>query len=154
MKEYVEESYNEMKRCDHLIYVSLKYTRTTDIIRSIIERLHNTYETLLTGYLQEYKEKNKVDVPTAPGMIAEFYKQLYPNDAALAKYLDFYLLCRRILRANYDKQQEFRRHVTMTVHLEDGDLPLTIDVVTEYYHNARMFLAHMRQYITYEEESQ
>ena len=29
----------ELKRVDHLVYVSLKYTRTVDVIRSIIDRL-------------------------------------------------------------------------------------------------------------------
>ncbi len=147
MKEYLEEAYHEMKRCDHLIYVSLKYTRTADIIKSIMERLCNTYERLFAGYLAEYKETHKTDVPTAPGQVVEFFRMQFPDDEALAKHLDFYLLCRRILRAPFDRTQEYRRHVAMIVHLDDGDLHLTIDVVTQYYHDTRMFLAHMMKYI-------
>ena len=38
MSEYLVDSKQEINRADHLIYVSLKYTRTVDVIKSIIER--------------------------------------------------------------------------------------------------------------------
>ena len=41
MNTYLDKAKSELKRADHLIFVSLKYTRTVDVIRSIIERLIN-----------------------------------------------------------------------------------------------------------------
>ncbi len=41
MLESLDLAKEEIKRADHLMYVSLKYTRTVDILKSIIERLIN-----------------------------------------------------------------------------------------------------------------
>ncbi len=37
--EFLETAQDELKRADHLMFVSLKYTRTVDVIKSIITRL-------------------------------------------------------------------------------------------------------------------
>ena len=41
MKESFDEAIQELKRVDHLFWVSLKYTRTVDVIKHVIERLIN-----------------------------------------------------------------------------------------------------------------
>ena len=44
---YEDSEFNaddELKRADHMIYVTLKYTRTADVIQNIIKRLTNAYE--------------------------------------------------------------------------------------------------------------
>ena len=39
MKESFELAVQELKRVDHLFWVSLKYTRTVDVIKNVIDRL-------------------------------------------------------------------------------------------------------------------
>ena len=39
MKESFDEAVQELKRVDHLFWVSLKYTRTVDVIKHVIDRL-------------------------------------------------------------------------------------------------------------------
>ena len=34
----------ELKRADHMIYVTLKYTRTADVIHNILKRLINAFD--------------------------------------------------------------------------------------------------------------
>ncbi|MEM3690615.1 MAG: hypothetical protein QXZ40_02715, partial [Candidatus Micrarchaeia archaeon] len=60
MNEALGEAFEEMKRADHLIYVSLKYTRTVDVIRSIVERLATAYEKAITALLEEAKNQKKI----------------------------------------------------------------------------------------------
>ncbi len=36
MTDYLDNAKNEMKRVDHLLFVSLKYTRTVDVIKSVM----------------------------------------------------------------------------------------------------------------------
>ena len=43
MKEALDNAKEELKRVDHLFYVSLKYTRTADMMRHLIERLINAF---------------------------------------------------------------------------------------------------------------
>lgn len=50
MKEAITNAVEELKRVDHLIYVSLKYTRTVDVIRSVINRLIESYNAIIDGF--------------------------------------------------------------------------------------------------------
>jgi hypothetical protein len=56
MIEALDESKEELKRVDHLIYVSLKYTRTVDVLRNVVARLLAALDyallSLLPGFIQ------------------------------------------------------------------------------------------------------
>ena len=49
MREKLEEAFEELKRVDHLIYVSLKYTRTTDVLKNVIDRMITTAECMMNA---------------------------------------------------------------------------------------------------------
>ena len=56
----------ELKRVDHLIFVTLKYTRTVDVIRSVLERLVSTLDYQIADLLEYYRKKGKITaVPPA-----------------------------------------------------------------------------------------
>ena len=66
INEHFEESREELKRADHLIFVSLKYTRTVDVIKHIVERLINCIDFAFTGLLDELVENGKIEeIPAA-----------------------------------------------------------------------------------------
>ena len=52
MNEEFEQAKGELRRADHLMYVSLKYTRTVDVIKSLIMRMLNTYDNLILSLLK------------------------------------------------------------------------------------------------------
>ena len=47
MHEYLVNARDDMKRINHSVYVSLKYTRTVDVIKNIFNSLQNTIDSLL-----------------------------------------------------------------------------------------------------------
>ena len=57
MNEDLENAIQELKRVDHLFWVSWKYTRTFDVIRNTVERLINVYDFGLNCILEFAKEK-------------------------------------------------------------------------------------------------
>ena len=59
MQEYSDQLKSELKRADHLFYVSLKYTRTVDVIRSVIERFMNALDIGIEAMLAK-KKKEKI----------------------------------------------------------------------------------------------
>lgn len=141
MNEYIEESRYELKRVDHLIYVSLKYTRTVDVIKSVVERLINAFDFVLLALLNYLKEKKKIkEFPQSPIMKVELIKEKFHNPE-LNSYLDFYLMLRKISRAEYTKREEYRRHVTMIASLDNGEtVDVDIDILGEYYDKIKEFL--------------
>lgn len=152
MIEYLENALEELKRADHLIYVSLKYTRTVDVIRSVIERLINVYTVAFEGLLEKAKEEKKIaEIPLAPKLRCEQLKQLYP-DSMLVEYIRFYMLLRKLLRLDYSSEREFRRHVAMIATLDGDQIEVNIDIVTEYYKRTKEFLRYFRDLLLEEND--
>jgi len=106
----------ELKRADHSIAVSLKYTRTVDVIKSIIQRLINSISLGLSALLEEAKKQGKIaEVPELPRLKIEQSRKLYPKDEVIQNFCDFFLLLRKIDKADFKRANEFRRNVTMSV---------------------------------------
>lgn len=138
MLEALENAKEELKRADHLMYVSLKYTRTVDVLKSIVERLINTFDFLIDALL---KSKNVKDVPKIPKLKVEAVKKCYPEVPALATYMDFYILLRSVDRATFERALEYRRHVTMTAHLDDKEIEIDIDIIEDYFNKVKELVA-------------
>ena len=149
--EHLKQARDELKRADHLIYVSLKYTRTVDVLKSIIERLITTMEEGLDALLHSAKNEGKIPaVPTLPRLKVEALKKLHPENAQLMHYLQFYLLLRKLDKAKFERSQEYRRHVTMKAHLDDKHAEITIDIISDYFQKAKEFLAFVEELVAEE----
>ncbi len=150
MTSYLFKAKNELKRVDHLLYVSLKYTRTVDVLRSIIDRLINAYDFMILALLEKMKDKGKVDeIPLVPWSKCDALQKLYKKDENIINNIDFYLYLRKLIRAKYTRSNEFRRHVTMTSFLTEGDkeevIEITMDIIKEYYEKAGMFIEYLNE---------
>ncbi len=143
--ETLHDAYEELKRVDHLIYVSLKYTRTVDVLKNVLARLITCFDCVLDAILKKAEDENKIfEAATAPRAKVNEIKGLYPDDEKLNAFLDFYLLLRDLDQAEYTKSQEFRRHVTMHTQLEPDNIDVNIDLVTEYYHHSKEYLEYIQ----------
>ena len=121
MPDNLENVREEMKRADHLLYVSLKYTRTVDVLKSLLERLTNAIDAITDGLLDHAIEKKKIkEKPDNLGLKGELVKKAYKKDPIIAEMVDFNLTLKQINRAEFKRSREFRRHVTMTAITSTG----------------------------------
>ncbi|MFQ5621645.1 MAG: hypothetical protein ACE5FT_07465 [Candidatus Nanoarchaeia archaeon] len=141
MEESIFGAREEIKRADHLIFVSLKYTRTVDVFKSIIQRLINVYDHLMDALL---KHKG-VDIPKVPRVKVELVKSTYPDDELVQDHMKLYLFLRAVDRAPFDRRLEYRRHVTMTAHLDDKEIEISIDIIEEYFRKVKHFFEYVEQ---------
>lgn len=147
--DIMEQAHEEIKRADHLIYVSLKYTRTVDVLKSIVERLINAFDHGITAVLQHAKDQKKLtSVPELPRLKLEAVKNIFTDDPHIGNFVELYLLLKRINKAKFDSAQEYRRHVTMTAHLDSGEaVEITIDIISDYFNQTKEFLNHVNKII-------
>ncbi|HLD10609.1 MAG TPA: hypothetical protein VJB89_00880 [Candidatus Nanoarchaeia archaeon] len=102
----------ELKRADHLVYVSLKYTRTTDVMMNAIKRMIAAYELSITNYLIELKKQKKLnDVPFSKNERALLVSKLLGNK--IKKHMSLYNILKRIEKSEYTGTEEFRKNVTL-----------------------------------------
>ncbi len=132
MNEYLSEAREELKRLEHIIYVSLKYTRTVDVILNALYRLVNVYDLIIEALLEKAKGENLIAVlPKSPALRATHLGGLYPEDKELQKYLSFYVFIKNVLKLPHSKREEYRRHVTLIVELGTATAEIDIDNLTD-----------------------
>ena len=150
----LHEAKEELKRVEHLISVSLKYTRTVDVFKSIIERMINAYDFLIEGFLEKAKSEKKIEhVPTAPRLRCEEMMKLFNNDEKMLEYMRFYIFLRSINRAEFDRRNEFRRHVTMITYLENDEIiDIKLDDISEYQEKIKEFVSYSEKLVGGKEE--
>ncbi len=146
MKEFLQEAKEELKRADHLIYVSLKYTRSVDVIRSIIERLISAFDRVIDGLLERAKENGKIDaIPKSPGLKAEKVRKLHGEIEKCQDYVDFYLTLRQILISKFERVGEFRKNVALVAYVDGEKLEINIETITNYYHHSRKLIEYIQE---------
>ncbi len=145
MEESIKEAIDEFKRADHLMYVSLKYTRTGDVILSLVERLAASIDKCMDAL---YKFKGIKDVPTAPVSKANTIKSEFPDDEKIQEMMNIFLTFRKVRRSEKEVAGEFRRTLNLTVMLPDEEpLVLDIDSMQEYYNKTKIFLSYIKEMI-------
>lgn len=147
VEEQLKQSRDEMKRVDHLIYVSLKYTRTCDVFKNTIARMIDAIDFAISALLIPLEEQGKVlELPVQPRQRAELVKQQIADDR-IRKLIEFYLFLRQINRSEFGRAREYRRHVTMTCKVEGQDVEITIDNITQYYKEIKEDFAYVEKYL-------
>jgi hypothetical protein len=147
--EALEATIDEIKRVDHLFYVSLKYTRTVDMIKHVIERLISTNECAAETMLHYAKEKKLIaEVPTTSAVRVELLKKTYPNDMYVQEALTLLSLLLRLRRAKYTAREEYRRHVTMIAQLDGKEIvEVKIDTLGEQYKKTKEFVDYIHNLV-------
>lgn len=139
MKEALEKAKEELKRVDHLIYVSLKYTRTCDVLKSIVERLINAIDFMIESMLKKAKDEKKVTaIPTQPRVKCLLLAEKIEHEE-LKEMCNFYILLRNINQSKFTREREYRRHVAMVVEVEGKKIDVDIDAVMEYFKKTKRY---------------
>ena len=109
IKESLTNANQEVIRADHLFHVTLKYTRTVDVLKSVIERLINAFNFTMDALLYYAQLNKKIDeVPKIPLVKAKTIKKIYKDDKNVCDFQNFFILLRKIDKAQFDKAREYR----------------------------------------------
>lgn len=142
IKESLINAKQELNRADHLFHVTLKYTRTVDVLKSVIERLINAFNFAMDALLYHAQLKGKIaTVPKIPLVKAEEIKKIYQDEKSICDFQNFFMLLRKINKAKFDRDREYRRHVTMTAKIDDKEAEVTIDIIGDYFRKTKEFIS-------------
>lgn len=144
MQEILENARDELKRVDHLIYVSLKYTRTVDVLKNVVNRIIESYDFMIEAMLKKLEDEHKIfEAPTAPHVRATTCMNTF-NDPVITEHMQNYIKFKKLLRVEeYESINEFRRHVAMIAEIEGEEITINIDYLTEYFKTLKEFLKYV-----------
>ena len=104
--------------------------------------------------LKYAKEKKLVaSVPENVGLRCDLLKKTFADNLEVIDYINFYIMLRKLSKAEYTKKEEFRRHVTMIATIEKGEIVnIDIDTLKEYYDRTKNFIHLVKKIINEEKE--
>ena len=141
----MERIIKEKISADHLLYVSLKYTKTCDVIINLLLRWKIMIE-MGMDHLVEKAKKQKKWKPIADAPRAKYIqlKQIYSKDQAVVEALDLYDLFRSIETLEKVRECEFRKGVNLRVTYRGQILNINLDKLKEYAQVLERFISSLK----------
>lgn len=133
---------------DHLLYVSLKYTKTCDVILNLIIRWRKMIETSIDAILVKAKKKKKISsVPLAPTKKIETVKKIFRRDKNFMKVLETYEMFKKIEDLKKERIGEFRKNVTLKVFYRGEEININLEKLRIYAEELEEFISTTKQFL-------
>lgn len=129
----MERIMQEKISADHLLYVSLKYTKTTDVILNLLERWKSMIETSVDKLLEKAKKKKIIStIPEAPKIKIDKIKEIYKKNPVIMKTIEELEFFKRVERLEKVRENEFRKNVVLKIMDQGKWIPIDMDKLKEY----------------------
>ncbi len=131
---------------DHLLYVSLKYTKTTQVMENLISRWSSLIESMIDKLLEQAEKKKKIkELPEAPRRRIDSVKKLFSRDKEIKKGIELYEFFRKVPDLEKTRESEFRKNVALNVKYRGEWIRIDLDKLKEYNENLENFLKKTRE---------
>lgn len=141
----MEDLIKEKISADHLLYVSLKYTKTCDVIINLLSRWKNMIETAIEILVAKAKKEKKwkpvVDAPRAK--LIQLQK-IYEKNKDIKETLEIYELFRDLDKLEKVRENEFRKGVNLKVTYKGEIININLLKLKEYADILERFISQVR----------
>ncbi len=136
---------SEYRKAEHLLYVSLKYTKTADVIRNVIIRWQSTLDLCIDRLLMRAKRLKKIKkIPTAPLAKTDVLPSVY-KDPIVKGIIELYLFFRKLDTFEQIRQGEFRKNVALVIIDKNKELIIDIPKLYEWNEKIKQFIEYVRE---------
>jgi hypothetical protein len=112
----ISEIIKEKTSADHLLYVSLKYTKTCDVILNLLARWKSLIELSFDAVIEAAVEEKKIpNAPESPKERIEFMKKYFKKYPAIQTAIPEYIFFKRVPDLDKTREGEFRKNVNLKV---------------------------------------
>lgn len=141
----MEDIIKEKISADHLLYVSLKYTKTCDVIINLLSRWKNMIEKGMERLVQKAKKDKKwKPVPDAPRAKIVQLRNLYVNKPEVIQVLDLYELFREMDKLEKVRENEFRKGVNLRVIYKGQIVNINLNQLKDYAAILERFISYIK----------
>lgn len=149
VKIMVEDIIKEKTSADHLLYVSLKYTKTCDVILNLLDRWRNMIEVCFDKLIQKKIDEGKIPhLPISPKQKIEFMKKYFKRNLAIQDTIPTYVFFRRVPNFKKDRFGEFRKNVNLRVSDNNKVTDINMDKLKEYYFLLEKFISEVKHLLS------
>jgi len=144
----LERIMKEKISADHLLYVSMKYTKTCDVMLNLIARWQSMIEMAADALLDKAKRQRKIRViPIAPRIKIEALKGIFKKELDVLQALEIYEFFKRIPTSEKLRESEFRKNVCLTITDRGEEIRIDMDKLKQYSEILEKFIKFVRGYL-------
>jgi hypothetical protein len=145
----MEEIIRQKVNADHLLYVSLKYTKTCDVIRNLILRWARMIEVCIEEILDHAKSKKKIPkIPKTPIEKVESVRKLFKKNKDFLKVINLYEMFRKIKNLRTEKVGEFRKNVNLKIFYKGKEIDVNLEQLKIYAEILDNFIDNVKKYLS------
>jgi len=145
----MEDIIQEKIRADHLLYVSLKYTKTCDVIVNLLLRWRKMIETSIEEILKHAKLRKKISsIPASPLAKMDDVKKIFRKNKEFLEVIDVYEMLRKIEDLRKDRIGEFRKNVTLRVNYRGEEVDINLEKLKIYASMLEKFISITKQFLS------
>ena len=144
----MEEIIQEKISADHLLYVSLKYTKTCDVILNLLLRWRKMIETSINEILKHAKKKKKI--PSVSSNVVgkiEQIRKLFKKDKDFLEVIDMYEMLRKVEDLRKERIGEFRKNVTLKIFYRGKEINVNLEQLKIYADLLEKFISTTKQFL-------
>ncbi|PIN88841.1 hypothetical protein COU60_05455 [Candidatus Pacearchaeota archaeon CG10_big_fil_rev_8_21_14_0_10_34_76] len=130
---------------DHLLYVSLKYTKTCDVIINLLLRWKVMIEMAMDHLVEKAKKQKKWrPVPDAPRAKFIQLKRIYEKEPVVMETLQLYEFFRDLEKLDKIRESEFRKGVNLKVNYKGQFVSVNLEKLKEYSDLLERFISYLK----------
>ncbi len=144
----MEEIIKEKISADHLLYVSLKYTKTCDVVMNLLLRWRKMIETCINKILKRAKKKKKISsIPLNPVGKIEAVTKLFKKDKEFLEVIEMYKMFKKIEDLRQERIGEFRKNVTLRIFYKGEEININLEKLKIYADLLEKFISTTKQFL-------
>ena len=141
----IDSVIKEKISADHLLYVSLKYTKTCDVIINLLLRWKIMIDHAMDILVDRAKKQKKwKPIPDAPRAKLVQLKRIYQGVSPVHEALELYELFRDIEKLDKVRESEFRKGVNLRVSYQGKEISINLDKLREYSEILERFISYLK----------
>jgi len=144
----MEEIIQEKISADHLLYVSLKYTKTCDVILNLLLRWRKMIETSINEILKHAKKKKKI--PSVSSNVVgkvEQIRKLFKKNKDFLEVIEMYEMLRKVEDLRKERIGEFRKNVTLKIFYRGKEINVNLEQLKIYAELLEKFISTTKQFL-------
>ena len=144
----LEKIMKEKISADHLLYVSLKYTKTCDVILNLIRRWTIMIDDAVYGLLEQLKKKKKIkSIPAAPRQRIEIIRDNFKKSPEVMNTMIIYEFFKKVDNLRTIRESEFRKDVRLKIFENGNETIINLDKLKEYAAILESFISYVKQFL-------
>lgn len=144
----MEEIIQEKISADHLLYVSLKYTKTCDVIINLLLRWRKMIDVSIDHILTHAKKRKKIhSVPTNPLGKIEAIQKLLKKDKNFIEIIEFYIMLKKLEELRKERIGEFRKNVNLKIFYQGQEINVNLEQLKIYADKLEKFISTTKQFL-------